>query len=172
MSISGKRVAVLVENLYEDLEFWYPYYRMKEAGATVTVLGTGSSPSYTGKHGLEAKPDGTVASADPRDFDAVLIPGGFAPDYMRRSQPLLEFVKSVHDDGKVVAAICHAGWVLVSAGLARGRTMTCFSSIKDDVANAGAHYVDKAVVRDGNLITSRFPADLPEFCKEIITALS
>ena len=171
MALSGKKVAILVESLYEDLEFWYPYYRLKEEGAEITVVGTGSSPLYTGKHGLEAKPDITADEADPRAFDAVVIPGGFAPDYMRRNPALLKFVRDMHAQGKVVAAICHAGWVLVSTGLAKGLRMTCFSSIKEDVINAGAHYVDQAVVRDGNVITSRYPADLPAFCKEIIATL-
>jgi len=171
MSLSGRKIAILVENFYEDLEFWYPYYRLKEEGADVVVIGTGSSPIYKGKHGLEAKPDITADQADPRRFDAVVIPGGYAPDYMRRYPALLKFVRDAHDEGKVVAAICHAGWVLASAGLAKGLRMTCFSSIREDVINAGADYVDQAVVRDKNVITSRFPADLPVFCKEIIAAL-
>jgi protease I len=171
MPAPGTKVAILVENLYEDLEFWYPYYRLKEEGAEVTVIGTGSSSLYRGKHGLEAKPDITADQADPSQFDAVVIPGGYAPDYMRRYPTLLNFVKEMHTQGRVVAAICHAGWVLASAGLTRGLTMTCFSSIKEDVVNAGAKYVDKPVVRDRNIITSRFPADLPVFCKEIIAAL-
>jgi protease I len=171
MAISGRRVAILVENLYEDLEFWYPYYRLKEEGAEVTIVGTGSSNLYKGKHGLEAKPDITADQADPKKFDAVIIPGGYAPDYMRRYPKLLGFVKEMHSQGKPVAAICHAGWVLASAGLASGLTMTCFSSIKEDVVNAGAKYVDEPVVKDRNIITSRFPADLPAFCREIVSTL-
>ena len=168
---SGKKVAILVESLYEDLEFWYPYYRLKEAGAEVTVVGTGSSAVYRGKHGLEAKPDITADQADPGKFDAVVIPGGYAPDYMRRYPSLIGFVKGMHSEGKLVAAICHAGWVLASAGLTKGLTMTCFSSIKEDVVNAGGKYVDEPVVKDQNVITSRFPADLPAFCREIISSL-
>lgn len=171
MAITGKKVAILVENLYEDLEFWYPYYRLKEEGAELTVVGTGSSTLYKGKHGLEAKPDITADQADPREFDAVVIPGGYAPDYMRRYPKLVGFVKEMHGQGKPIAAICHAGWVLVSAGLTQGLTMTCFSSIKEDVVNAGAQYVDEPVVKDRNIITSRFPADLPSFCREIISTL-
>ncbi len=160
-----------MENLYEDLEFWYPYYRLKEAGADVTVVGTGSADSYKGKHGLEAKPQTTAERVAAKDFDAVVIPGGYAPDFMRRYPSVINFVKAMDAAGKPVAAICHAGWVLVSAGVVKGRTMTCFSSIREDIINAGGNYVDKPVVRDGNLITSRFPADLPEFCKEIISVL-
>lgn len=160
-----------MENLYEDLEFWYPYYRLKEAGAEVTVVGSGSADTYRGKHGLEAKPQTTADKVSSNDFDGLVIPGGYSPDYMRRNQSMVALVKAMNDDGKPIAAICHAGWMLVSAGVAKGRTMTCFSSIKEDVVNAGAKYVDKSVVTDRNLITSRFPADLPDFCKELIAAL-
>ena len=171
-SLAGKRIAILVENLYEDLEFWYPYYRMKEEGADVIVVGTGSSDVYRGKHGLEAKPKVTADKVSAGDFDAIIIPGGFAPDYMRRYPILLKLVRDMSDNGKIVAAICHAGWVLVSAGIVKGRSMTCFSSIRQDVINAGAEYVDSPVVKDRNLITSRAPADLPIFCREIIAALA
>lgn len=171
MSLPGKRVAMLAENLFEDLELWYPILRLREARATVTVIGSGSSEVYRGKHGLEVKVDTSVDKVEGTAFDAVIVPGGYCPDYLRRYPSVLKFVKDAHDRGEVIAAICHAPWVLVSAGVLKGRTVTCFWSIKDDVVNSGARYVDKEVVRDGNIITSRFPDDLPAFCREIIGAL-
>jgi len=170
MELSGKRIAILIEDLYNEFEFWYPYYRMKEAGAQVTVVGTGAK-EYHSKVGLPAPGGTSVETVRVADFDAVIVPGGYAPDRMRRNPALLKLVKDSFDQGKIVAAICHAGWVLVSAGILKGKRATCFSSIKDDVANAGAKYLDQEVVRDGNLITSRTPDDLPAFCREIIAAL-
>ena len=172
MKLKNKRIAILAEDLYEDLELWYPLIRMREEGAQVKVVGTGSSGCYTGKHGLPVDVDTSVEKVSADDFDAIIVPGGYAPDRMRRYPALLRLVKEAFDKGKVVAAICHGPWVLVSAGVLRGRTATCFFAIKDDVVNAGATYVDQEVVRDGNLITSRTPADLPAFCREIIEALS
>ena len=171
MELSGKRIAIFIEDLYNEFEFWYPYYRMKEAGAKVSVIGTGAKEYHT-KIGLPA-PGGTPAEAvSAADFDAVIVPGGYAPDRLRRHPAVLKLVRDCFDQGKIVAAICHAGWVLASAGVLKGKTATCVSAIKDDVSNAGAKYVDQEVVRDGNLITSRTPDDLPAFCREIITALS
>lgn len=170
MEISGKRVAILIEDLYNEFEFWIPYYRMKEAGAQVTVVGTGAK-EYHSKVGLPA-PGGTSAEAvKSGDFDAVIIPGGYAPDRMRRNGAMVRLVRECFEQGKVVAAICHAGWMLVTAGILKGKNATCFSSIRDDLVNAGARYLDQEVVRDGNLITSRTPDDLPAFCREIIKAL-
>jgi protease I len=170
--LSGKKVAILVEDLYEDLEFWYPYYRLKEEGADIVVVGTGSSDTYKGKHGLEAKPETTADKVGAAEFDAIVVPGGFAPDYMRRHASVIKLVRDMDSAQKPIAAICHAGSVLVSAEIVKGRSMTCFESIKQDVVNAGAKYLDQPVVKDRNLITSRFPADLPFFCREIIAALT
>jgi protease I len=170
--LSGKRVAVLAENMYEDLELWYPLIRLREAGAEVSVVAPTAGATYKSKHGLEVKADLSAEVAKAKEFDAVVIPGGFAPDYMRRSEAMVRFVRDANDEGKIVAAICHAGSMLVSARVLKGKTVTCYKSIKDDVVNAGGNYVDKAVVRDGDLITSRVPDDLPAFCGEIISALS
>ncbi len=170
--LEGKRVAVLAENMYEDLELWYPLIRLREAGAEVSVVAPAAGAIYKSKHGLEVKADLSAEVAKAKAFDAVVIPGGFAPDYMRRSEAMVKFVRDANDEGKIVAAICHAGSMLVSARVLKGKTVTCYKSIKDDVVNAGGNYVDKAVVRDGDLITSRVPDDLPAFCGEIISALS
>lgn len=172
MELQGKRVAILAEQLYEDLELWYPLYRLREEGAEVFVVGSGTADEYPSKHGYPVKVDAEADTVTAAQFDAVIIPGGYAPDHMRRSSAMIRLVRDAHEQGKLVAAICHAGWMLASAGIARGRTLTCFKSIKDDLVNAGAHYVDRDVVRDGNLITSRSPADLPAFMREIVRALA
>ena len=172
MELTGKKVVILAEETYEDLELWYPYYRMREAGATVTIVGTGSADVYPSKHGYPAKVDARADDVHAADIDAVIVPGGFAPDRLRRYPAVLKLVREADEAGKVVAAICHAGWVLISAGILKGRTATSVAAIKDDLVNAGAQWVDREVVRDGNLITSRTPADLPAFCRTIIAALT
>ena len=171
MDLKGKRVAILAEDLYQDLELWYPALRLREAGAEVTIVGTGKGV-YASKHGYPVKADKSADKVAAGDFDAVIIPGGYAPDRMRRNEPMVRFVREMDKAGKVVAAICHAGWVLASANVLRGRKATCFAAIRDDVVNAGAAYADAEVVRDGNLITSRKPEDLPAFCRAIIQAVS
>ena len=170
MKLSGKRVALLVADLYQELEFWYPYYRLQEEGAEVVPVGS-KVGVYKSKLGYpaEARLAGKEAKAD--DFDGIVIPGGYAPDLIRRDEALIGLVREAYEQGKVVAAICHAGWVLVSAGILKGRRVTSVSSIEDDLRNAGAEWIDQEVVRDGNLITSRIPIDLPAFCKAIIEAL-
>jgi protease I len=171
MRLSGRRVAILAENNYQELELWYPLLRLREEGAEVKVIGTGSAPSYSSKHGYPVTVDAAASEVSADDFDAVVVPGGYAPDLLRRYEAVLGLVRNAFEQGKVVAAICHAGWVLASAGVVRNRRVTSVSAIKDDLANAGAEWVDQEVVQDGNLITSRVPSDLPAFCRTIIAAL-
>jgi len=165
------RVAILAEMLYEDLELWYPYYRLREAGADVFIVGSGSAETYQSKHGYPVTVDAEADTVTASQFDAVIIPGGYSPDHMRRHPGMVKLVREAHEQGKVVAAICHAGWMLASANILRGRTATSFRSIKDDMVNAGANWVDREVVKDGTLITSRSPADLPAFMRTTIGAL-
>ena len=170
-TLKGKTAAILVEDLYQVLEVWYPLLRLREEGCRVMLIGTGSKESYASKEGYPAKADVSIGQADPRDFDAVIIPGGFAPDFLRRYEKVVRFVRQMNDDKKVVASICHGGWMLVSAGILKGRKATCFYAIKDDLIAAGADYVDEEVAVDGRLITSRKPEDLPAFVVEIIKQL-
>jgi protease I len=172
MDLTGKTVAIPAEELYNEFELWYPYYRLKEAGARVILVGTGSAKTYKSKLGLPVTVDVEVNQVKAADFDGLVIPGGYAPDFLRRHPAMVNLVRDVFNQGKVVAAICHAGWLLASAGVLKGRQATCFMAIKDDVVNAGATYLDAPVVVDGNLITSRTPADLPAFLKAIIAALA
>jgi protease I len=170
-NLDGRRVLILAENDYEDLELWYPLLRLKEEGATVTVAGTGSSDTYKSKHGYPVKVDTVADNLKAASFDAVIIPGGWAPDRLRRYPAVLKLVREAYEAGKVVASICHGGWVPASAGILKGRKVTCVSAIKDDLINAGATYLDQEVVKDGRLITSRVPSDLPAFLREIILTL-
>ena len=172
MELEGRRVAILAEDLYEDPELWYPYYRLQEAGAQVQVVGSGRKDSFESKHGYPVKADLSISEARAEEFDAVVIPGGYSPDYMRRSPAMAEFVRALNDRGKPVAAICHAGWMLASAGVLQGKHATGFFSIKDDMVNAGAIFEDQSVVVDGNLVTSRRPADLPDFTRALIGLLT
>ena len=171
MTLQGKRVAVLAENMYQELELWYPLLRLREAGAETLVVGTGSAATYTSKHGYPVDVDAVAGELRAADVDAVVVPGGYAPDLMRRYPAMVGLVRDAFEQGKVVAAICHAGWLLVSAGILQGKKATCFFAIKDDLVNAGATYVNQEVVVDGNLITSRTPMDLPAFCMAIVDAL-
>jgi protease I len=171
MELHNKRVAVLVEQQYQEMEVWYPIYRLREAGCTVTVVGPEAGQSYPSKLGYPCKSDKAAGQCRADDFDAVVVPGGFAPDFMRRTEAMIRFVSNMAEQGKVVAAICHGPWVLCSTQALKGRRATCFFAIKDDVSNAGASYVDAEVVRDGNLITSRKPDDLPAFMQAIIQAV-
>ncbi len=169
MKLKKKKVAVLVEDLYQELEVWYPLLRLREAGVNVIVVGTGTKKVYLSKLGYEIKVD--IEAKNVKDIDGIIIPGGYAPDRLRRYEAVNKLVYNAFRKKKVVAAICHGAWVLVSAKVLKGKKVTCFKAIKDDVINAGGKYIDKEVVVDSNLITSRKPEDLPAFMKAIIKAL-
>lgn len=170
-ALKDKKILILVEDLYEDLEFWYPKIRLEEEEAIVTVAAP-EKKTYRGKQGMSVVPDILVSDVDSPRYDALVIPGGYAPDRLRRSKQVLELVRAFDAAKKVIATICHGGWVLISAKIVKGRHMTGFFAIKDDLENAGVLYHDEPVVIDGNLISSRSPADLPQFCRAIIKALS
>jgi len=171
MELQGKRAAVLVEQMYQEMEVWYPVYRLREAGCQVTLVGPEAGQNYPSKLGYPAKSDKAAKDVNASDFDILIIPGGFAPDFMRRHESMIRLASTMAEQGKVVAAICHGPWVLCSTQALKGRKATCFFAIKDDVSNAGASYVDAEVVRDGNIITSRKPDDLPAFMKAIMQAV-
>ena len=171
MSLKDKKVIILIEEMFNVFEFWYPYYRLKEEGVEVTVVGSGSAEVYTGKPGTQAKADVSADQVSAEEFDGIIIPGGYAPDMMRRYPAMINLVKDIFIANKPVAAICHAGWMLVSAGILSGKRATSFFAIKDDLINAGAQWVDQEVVVDGNLVTSRVPDDLPAFMKAVINML-
>jgi len=169
--LKGKRVAILAEDLYEDLELWYPRLRLQEEGAEVVVVGPGEAREHHGKYGYPVTVDQTIQEVEVDQFDAVVVPGGYAPDRLRRHPAMVDFVRQMARRGKIVAAICHGPWMLASAEVVAGKTVTCFFAIKDDLVHAGAIYKDAEVVVDGNLITARKPADLPAFLAAIIAAL-
>jgi protease I len=166
-----KRAAILTAQMYEDIELWYPYYRLKEAGVEVTRVGSKAGQEYPSKHGYPAKADASPGDVSASDFDALVIPGGFGPDFMRRDPAMVDFVIECVEEGLTVAAICHGAWMLCSADALRGRKATSWSSIRDDVQNAGAQWVDEEVVQDGKIITSRCPDDLPAFCRTLLEAM-
>jgi protease I len=169
--VEVKRALILVESGYEELEFWVPYYRLREEGIGVACVGPQAGAPYVGKHGIEARADVSFAEIDIGDALAVIIPGGWAPDRLRVHPEAISLVRRAHERGTVIAAICHAGSLLVSADVVRGRRVTSYRSIRDDLRAAGAVWVDEPVVVDGNLITSRTPSDLPAFLPAILAAI-
>ena len=170
MSLKGKRIAILAEDMYEDLELWYPYYRLVEEGAEVKIIGP-EAKEYQSKHGYPVRAEFAAGEVKANDFDGVVVPGGYAPDKLRRYPKILDLVRGIFEKGGVVASICHGPWVLISAKIMQGKKTTAVIALKDDLENAGAIYLDKEVVIDDNLITSRSPLDLPAFLPAIIAAL-
>lgn len=166
-----KKVAILVEDSVDDREFWYPYYRIQEAGFQPVILGPRAGKKYTGKYGTAIESDAAPGDISPDDVAGVIIPGGWAPDRLRTFDEILGFLREANSAGKMIAAICHAGSLLISAGIVRGVKMTSYRSIKDDLVAAGAEWVDEPIVRWKNFVTSRFPDDLPVFGRTIVEAL-
>lgn len=166
-----KKVALLVENIYEDIELLWPLYRLKEEGFQVDLIGTEKETVYKGKHGVPTKSDYASKDIKAEDYDAVVIPGGYSPDNMRNCEATKKFVKDMCDLNNIVAAVCHGPWMMASCCDIEGKEITSYHTIKDDLINAGAKYVDKEVVVSDNLITSRNPNDLIAFTTEIIKKL-
>ncbi|MEZ5351665.1 MAG: type 1 glutamine amidotransferase domain-containing protein [Bryobacteraceae bacterium] len=173
MELKGKRIALLLDQGYQEMEVWYPLYRLREAGATVVTVAATAGATYPSKLGYPCVAEKSYDQVTADEFDGLVVPGGYAPDHIRRHARANALVAEVNRQGKLVAAICHAGWVLCSAdGMLRGRKVTSFFAIKDDMINAGAEWVDAEVVVDANLVTSRKPDDLPAFCRACISVLA
>jgi protease I len=172
MRLAGKRVIALVDEEFEDLELWYPVYRVREEGAEVHLVGAEKGKTYVGKYGVPAKADYSFNDVEAADYDGILVPGGWAPDKLRRYPKVLQLVRELDEAGKPVGQICHAGWVLISAKILQGRRVTSTPGIRDDMENAGAIWLDEAVVTDGNLVSARRPPDLPPYGKAFCDALA
>jgi protease I len=171
LPLAHKRLLTFVDDVYEDLELWYPKLRLIEAGAQVIVAGPDAHATYAGKHGYPCTSDAAIANMQAADFDGLVVPGGFMPDKLRRDPHVLQLVRDFHAAGKLIAAICHGGWIPISAGVYRGVRVTGSPGIKDDLVNAGAVWEDKPVVVDRHFVSSRKPDDLPDFCRAIIEVL-
>lgn len=166
--LAGRRILILTGDVYEDLELWYPKLRLIEAGADVVVAGERAGAKYDGKHGYPCRADAALGEMRAADFDGLVVPGGFMPDKLRRDAHVLQLVRDFATTGKLVAAICHGGWIPISAGVYRGVRTTGSPGIKDDLVNAGAIWEDAPVVVDRNFVSSRKPDDLPDFCRAIL----
>ncbi len=170
--LHNTKTLMFVDDLYEDLELWYPKIRLKEEGIQVIVAGETKGKIYTGKHGYPCEADVSFDGLKADEFDGLIIPGGFAPDKLRRITKVLQLTSQIHQDGKLIAHICHGGWIPISAKIIKGFKCTSTPGIKDDLINAGAIWINEPVVVDRNMISSRGPNDLPQFCKEIVNYLS
>jgi protease I len=167
----NRKIAIMVAEQYQVTEIWYPYYRMKEAGFDCDFIAAEANKEYPSKEGYPCKSAVAAKNAKIDDYACMIVPGGFAPDFMRRSDDMIKFANDMVNAGKIIAAICHGGWLLCSTKIFKGKIATCFMAIRDDIKNAGAKYVDEECVVDGNLITSRKPDDLPAFCAAILKTL-
>lgn len=172
MRLKGKKVIALVSNDFEDLELWYPVLRLREEAADVHLVGEKDKHEYIGKYGVPVTSDYSFSQINADDYDAILVPGGWAPDKLRRYPEVLEMVREMNDKKKPIGQICHAGWVLISAGILNGKKVTSTPGIKDDMTNAGAEWFDEAVVVDGHIVSSRRPPDLPEYVRVFADVLA
>ena len=171
MRLAGKKIISLVHHDFEDLELWYPILRLKEEGAIVHLAGEKANETYIGKYGVPAISDYEYGSINAREYDAILVPGGWAPDKIRRFPEVISLIQSMEENKKPIGQICHAGWVLISAKILQGKNVTSTPGIKDDMENAGATWIDEPVVVDGNLVSSRRPPDLPDYLRELINVI-
>lgn len=167
----AKRIALFVADLFDDNELYYPYYRLLEEGHQVDLIGVEANITHKSKHGAPARTTHSIQDVNAKDYDALVIPGGFSPDYMRRSKSMIAFTQAMDQARKPIAAICHGPWMMISGCNIKGKTLTCYHSIKDDLMHAGAVYVDQAVAVDGHLITARTPKDLGVFMKALMAQL-
>ncbi|MDE5415595.1 type 1 glutamine amidotransferase domain-containing protein [Alkalihalobacterium chitinilyticum] len=172
MKLEGKKIIQLVSDDFEDLELWYPVLRCREEGATVHIVGEKANEEYIGKYGVPIVSDMAFDEVDAEKYDAILVPGGWSPDKLRRYEDVLQMVRILNEQNKPIGQICHAGWVLISAKILDGKTVTSTPGIKDDMENAGATWVNEPVVVDGNLVSSRRPPDLPDYMREFIKVTS
>lgn len=169
--LENKKIIALVDNDFEDLELWYPVHRLREEGAQVDLVGQEAHKTYIGKYGVPAESAYAFSDIKAADYDAILVPGGWAPDKLRRFPEVISFVQEMDKDQKIIGQICHAGWVLISANILQGKTVTSTPGIKDDMTNAGATWVDTPAVTDGHIVSSRRPPDLPDYMREFIAVL-
>jgi protease I len=172
MKLVGKKVIQLVSADFEDLELWYPVLRLREEGATVHIVGEKANEEYIGKYGVPIVSEYAFKDINPEDYDAILVPGGWSPDKLRRYEEVIAMVKSMDERKKPIGQICHAGWVLISAKILQGVKVTSTPGIKDDMENAGAIWLNEPVVTDGHIVSSRRPPDLPDYMREFIDALA
>ncbi|WP_078410571.1 type 1 glutamine amidotransferase domain-containing protein [Priestia abyssalis] len=172
MKLQGKKIIQLVSDEFEDLELWYPVLRLREEGAVVHIAGNKAGEEYIGKYGVPIVSDVSFHDIDPNEYDAILVPGGWSPDKLRRYEDILTMIRTMNEQEKPIGQICHAGWVLISAKILEGKKVTSTPGIKDDMMNAGAEWLDEPVVVDGHLVSSRRPPDLPDYMREFISVLA